>query len=79
VSSKAMIAILSRTRPIARMLSSLSIYFSPPAPCQRAHRSLARLGIAVRRRAILMIAESSTDAAVFGRERAVQNATCPNI
>jgi hypothetical protein len=30
VSSKAIIAILSKTRPIARMLFSLSISFPPP-------------------------------------------------
>jgi hypothetical protein len=52
VSSKAIIAILSKTRPIARMLFSLSISFPHPTLCERAHRSLARLGIAVRRRAV---------------------------
>src|SRR3984893_4292902 len=38
VSSKAIIAILSKTRPIARMLSSLSISFPHPTLRERAHR-----------------------------------------
>src|SRR5262249_20093118 len=51
VSSKAIIAILSKTRPIARMLFSLSISFPPPAFRERRHRVLACRSIAARRRA----------------------------
>jgi hypothetical protein len=41
VSSKAIIAILSKTRPIARMLFSLSISFPSPTLGERSHRGLA--------------------------------------
>src|ERR1700757_11136 len=57
VSSKAIIAILSKTRPIARMLFSLSISFPPPALGERRHRGLARRLVAVRRRAVFVALE----------------------
>jgi hypothetical protein len=58
VSSKAIIAILSKTRPIARMLFSLSISFPPPTFRERCHGGLTALSIAVRGRAILVLPKS---------------------
>jgi hypothetical protein len=61
VSNKAIIAILSKTRPIARMLFSLSISFPPPGLCERRDRGIARRGIAVRRPAVPCKLPSGSD------------------